>query len=106
MDRKLSSEEKNKARFKLWIRWFVTIAIVIGTVIGISFIFDEKVDVADLTIARAEISSLESSVSASGRIVPLYERSIVSPVATQIMEVFHDEGDSVKLGESLMRLDL
>lgn len=45
-------------------------------------------------------------MSATGKIVPLYEQAIVSPVGTRIMEVYCNEGDSVEAGESLLRLDL
>lgn len=51
----------------------------------------ESVKENDLLIKKAELASLESSVSASGKIVPLYEQAIVSPVATRIIEVYCNE---------------
>lgn len=66
----------------------------------------ESVKESDLSIAPAEKGTIESSVSASGKIVPLYEQAIVSPVSTKIMEVYCNEGDQVEAGESLLRLDL
>lgn len=55
---------------------------------------------------KRSLASLESSVSASGKIVPLYEQAIVSPVATRIIEVYCNEGDTVEADQSLLKLDL
>lgn len=106
MDRALTKEEKRKESRKLYFRLGLATASVIFLTIGISFIFDNSIESSKIQTAIAEKSTLESSVSASGKIVPLYEQTIVSPVATRIMEVYCDEGDSVKAGQSLLRLDL
>lgn len=106
MDRKLTKEEKRKESKKLYIRLFFAALVVTPLIIGLSFLFDDSVESSKLQMAVAEKSTLESSVSASGKIVPLYEQSIVSPVATRILEVYCDEGDTVITGQSLLRLDL
>ena len=77
-----------------------------GIITGLVFILDSGLDQSKIQFATAEKATLESSVSASGKIVPLYEQALVSPVATRIMEVYCDEGDSVQAGQSLLRLDL
>lgn len=106
MDRDLTKEEKRKEARKIYYR-FGTAVLLIGAVItGVLFWLDDSVDQKHLQIAKAERAMLESSVSASGKIIPLYEQAIVSPVATRILEVYCDEGDSVGMGESLLRLDL
>lgn len=106
MDRELTKEEKYREKRKIWLKAGVTILVLGGIVTGLSFLFDSSIKGDNLTFRKAELSSLESSVSASGKIVPLYEQAIVSPVATKIMEVYREEGDSVETGESLLRLDL
>lgn len=106
MDRQIPKEEIKKAKIKIALKIGIGVALLAGVVVGISFLFDNSIKESDLHIATAETGSLESSVSASGKIVPLYEQAIVSPVATKIMEVYCDEGDSVVAGESLLRLDL
>ncbi len=79
----------------------------IFSIIALCYIFiGEKIDEKSLTIGRAETGTLESSVVGSGKIVPLYEQAIVSPVATKILEVYCNEGDVVETGQSLLRLDL
>lgn len=106
MDRDIPKEVQQKENRKRWIRnALIGVAIVSGVCIGAS-LYGERLKESDLTIKRAEQGILESSVSASGKIVPLYEQAIVSPVGTKIIEVYCNEGDTVELGESLLKLDL
>lgn len=106
MDRELSRKEKFKEKRKLYYKIGIAIIFLGAIVIGITFLFDDSIEQKNLMIAKVEKGNLESSVSASGKIVPLYQQAIVSPVATRIMEVYCDEGDSVAAGQSLLRLDL
>ena len=106
MDRELTKEERKREARKLYYKIGAAILILGGIITGIVFLFDDSIDQKNLMIAKAEKATLESSVSASGKIVPLYEQAIVSPVATRILEVYCDEGDSVQAGQSLLRLDL
>ena len=106
MDRELTKEEKQREARKLYIRIGISLLILAGIITGLVFLLDDGMEESKLRIAKADIGSLESSVSASGKIVPLYEQAIVSPVSTRIMEVYCDEGDSVQSGQSLLKLDL
>ncbi len=83
----------------------IAAAVIVAAVLVFSFI-SESVREDDLLIKPAATGVLESSVSASGKIIPLYEQAIVSPVSTRIMEVYLNEGDTVSAGQSLLRLDL
>ena len=106
MDRQLTKQEKQRETRKIYYKIGTAILIIGGLITGLVFLLDDSVDQSKLQIAIAERGTLESSISASGKIVPLYEQAIVSPVATRIMEVYCDEGDSVQSGQSLLRLDL
>ena len=106
MDRALTKQEKQKEVRKMYYKIGIAILILAGLITGVVFLFDNSIDQSKLQIATAEKATLESSVAASGKIVPLYEQAIVSPVATRILEVYCDEGDSVQEGQSLLRLDL
>ena len=106
MDRQLTNAEKNKEKRKTYIKFGFGGLILGGIITGIVFLFNENIDGDKLQFATAEKATLESSVSASGKIVPLYEQALVSPVSTKIMEVYCEEGDSIKEGESLLKLDL
>jgi len=106
MDREIPLEEQRKeARKKRMKIAGAFLAVILLVAIVIVFI-GESVKESDLTISPAEKGTIESSVSASGKIVPLYEQAIVSPVSTKILEVYCSEGDVVESGQSLLRLDL
>lgn len=106
MDRELTKEEKRKQVRKIYYRVGGAF-LLLGTIIAcVYFLFDEGIEQKNIKTAIAEKATLESSVAATGKIVPLYEQTIVSPVVTRILEVYCDEGDSVISGQSLLKLDL
>lgn len=106
MDRELTKEEKNKEIKKLYLKIILPVFVIGGIITAIYFLLDVGIDKKNIQTAIAEKATLESSVSATGKIVPLYEQTIISPVSTRILEVYCDEGDSVIIGQSLLRLDL
>ncbi len=57
-------------------------------------------------ISEVDRGTIDVSVSATGRIVPAFEEIIVSPISSQILEVYAHSGDSVDVGTPLLRLDL
>ena len=59
-----------------------------------------------LIISEVDRGTIDVSVSATGRIVPAFEEIIVSPISSQILEVYAHSGDSVDVGTPLLRLDL
>lgn len=106
MDRELTKEEKKKESRKIYYKVGAALIVLAGIIMGLVFLLDTGIEKDKLQFAIAETGTLESSVAASGKIVPLYEQAIVSPVATRILEVYCDEGDSVSAGQSLLKLDL
>lgn len=106
MDRYLTKKEKLREAKKYYYNAGIAILLLAGLTIGIYALLDDRIDAAKIQIAPAEKATLESSVTATGKVIPLYEQSIVSPVATRILELYCSEGDSVSMGQSLLRLDL
>lgn len=106
MDRKIPIEQQRRRSIKKIIKTVSVFAVLALILIIVILTMDTGIKSSDIMIRRAEQGVLESSVQASGRIVPLYEQAIVSPVDTKIMEVYCNEGDSVEAGQSLLRLDL
>lgn len=106
MDRQLTKQEIHREKRKLYFKIGAGVLMLGGLITGLSFLFDTKINEKNLIISPAEKGTLESSVTASGKIIPLYEQSIISPVSTRIIEVYCDEGDLVEAGQSLLKLDL
>lgn len=106
MDREIPKSEQRKEARKRYLKIGGVVVAVAAVIVVIFSLLKETIKESDLTIGRAEVGTLESTVSASGKIVPLYELAVVSPVATKILEVYCSEGDGVKGGEPLLKLDL
>lgn len=106
MDREIPKEERRRESLKTRMKVLGVFVVIVLIVVAVILLLGEKVSEKELTICPAERGTIESSVLASGKIVPLYEQAIVSPVATKIMEVYCNEGDLVEAGQSLLKLDL
>lgn len=81
------------------------VIIFAGIILSISFMAP-SMKRESLDFITVDKGTVETSADASGKVVPAYELIITSPVATRIMEIYCHEGDNVKKGESLMKLDL
>ena len=106
MDREIPKTELRRRARRRIIIIIAVAAVVAAVIVGVALLTGTTVSSRDLTIKRADRGTIENSVTASGKVVPLREQAIVSPVATRILEVYRQEGDTVAVGESLLRLDL
>lgn len=106
MDREIPKEERMRERRKTWIKWGSIAGAVIVAVVVLLSMMRKSVNASDITLAVADKGTIETSVNASGKVVPAFEEIINSPIATRIVEVYSREGDSVKEGTPLLRLDL
>lgn len=106
MDKEIPKEVRRKEALRLYMKIAGGVIAGAAIVAGVMFAIGKSVKESDLHIAAADRGTLESSVPATGKIVPLHEQTIVSPVATRLLEIYCSEGDNVEVGESLLRLDL
>ncbi len=107
MDRIIDKNEMKRGRRKRLLRIACGSAgalVVAG--IGISYITGATVNANDIRIVEAETAPLETSVAATGRVVPAFEEIISSPVASHITAVYAHAGDTVRRGMPLLALDL
>ena len=106
MDREIPKEERMKARRKSWMKIAGVVICVIAVFAVIFASLRKSVKMSDIKFSDVERSSIETSVSASGKVVPAFEEIINSPISTRIVEVYCQSGDSVLEGTPLLRLDL
>lgn len=106
MDKAIPQEEINRAKRKRWMKIGGVIAGVVVVIVIVSSMFRGSVSRKSLSIGQVSTGTIESTVSASGRVISALEERINSPISTRIMEVFHREGEELKEGTPLMRLDL
>ncbi len=106
MDKEIPRSEIKRRRIK---RIVVIAAVVAGLCAGIFILvstMQRGVSEKSLTFAVTDTGNVENSVAASGKVVPAYEEVMVSPVATRILELYCQEGETVEAGQPIMRLDL
>lgn len=106
MDRKITKEEKRKARRSLVIKLALGGAIIIGAVCILIGLSTPSVSSKDVKIASATRVPLETSTTTMGKVVPAFEEIISSPVSATIMEVYCRPGETVEEGTPLLLLDL
>lgn len=106
MDREIPKEVLRRERRNLIIKWSAAGIAVIVAIIVLLSMMRRSVNAADLTFSTADVGTIETSVNASGRVVPAFEEIINSPISTKIVEVYSTEGDSVAAGTPLLLLDL
>lgn len=106
MDRELTKEEINRDRRKVWLRICIPVAGVLA-VGALAMVFARgSVNRGELTLGTVDEGSIESTIQASGKVVPGFEEIITSPIASRVVEIYGRAGDKVEAGTPLLRLDL
>ena len=95
MDKKLSEKEIRRKKTAGYMKVAV-LAVTVQPAL--------KSDLLD--ISEVQSGTLSVSVGATGSVVPFYEESVTSPIATKILEVYKKSGEFVHKGDTILRLDL
>lgn len=106
MDRELTKEEISRNRRKMFLRIGIPAAVVIiGGALAIG-VARGSVRRAELNLGTVDRGDIESTIQASGKVVPAFEQIITSPIASRVVEIYGRAGDRVEAGTPLLRLDL
>lgn len=106
MDRKIPKEVLRKERN---IKLIKLGAVILGSVIVIAVVISllrESINLKNIQLSTVDNGTIEVSVSASGKVVPAFEETIIAPIESRIVEVYKKAGDSVDVGTPLVKLDL
>lgn len=106
MDREISKEEIKKRRNKKIIRTGAIVLIIFTCFIIVEKWLGQSVNRADLTFSTVDRGTIEVSVNASGKVVPIFEEIINSPINSRIIETYKKSGDAVDAGTPILKLDL
>ncbi len=106
MDREISKEEIKKRRNKKIIRAGAIVLIIFTGFIIVEKWLGQSVNRADLTFSTVDRGTIEVSVNASGKVVPIFEEIINSPINSRIIETYKKSGDAVDAGTPILKLDL
>lgn len=106
MDRQLTNEEIRRERRKRWMRIGIPAAIVIAGGVLMLSMARGSVRRGELNMGTVDRGAIESTIQASGKVVPAFEEIITSPIASRVVEIYGRAGDKVEAGTPLLRLDL
>lgn len=106
MDKEIPLKERRRRKLLKWARVAGVVLVIVGAVVWFTDFSRSSVRRASLQIAEADRGTIETTVSASGKVSPLIEELITSPISSRVLEVYHSAGDSVREGEPLLLLDL
>ena len=106
MDSALSKETIRKRRIVRLIKWTAGITLLIASILVISVFSSTRIKEDELYISTVKRGMLEETLGAVGKVVPMSQEIIISPVTSKILEICKNQGDSIRLGETIMKLDL
>lgn len=98
---------------KKWIGWITALVVIAAALIAISYrsslmARDRKslsADDLDLRIGKAEISDVQQTVNEVGTIEPVVKVDVKSTLSGTVREILVREGDAVRLGQTLARVE-
>ena len=106
MDREISKEVQRKEQRKQFIRIGTAVGGFIVLIVVVISMLQTSLKRKDLNISTVDKGVIEVSVSASGKVIPVFEEIINSPINSRIVEVYKRGGDSVDVGTPILKLDL
>jgi HlyD family secretion protein len=93
--------KKNKSRLFIWLLLGVVVILVLVALAKAK----SKPKGEEVEVEKAELRIIRETVSASGKVFPEKEVKISSDVSGEIVELYVREGDSVRTGQILARID-
>ena len=106
MDREIPVKEQRTRKMRKILMAVAIVAVVLGIAVWLGMQMMPSVNRQALVFSEVDCGTIDVSVSATGRVVPAFEEVIISPISSQILEVYAHSGDQVEAGTPLLRLDL
>ena len=106
MDRIISPEERRKRQRMNYLKMTAGAVVGVAAFVLLVKLLSPKINLDEVNVGTVDQGALEVSVYATGKVVPLAEEVITSPVSSKILEVYKKAGDRVEAGEPLIQLDL
>ncbi len=106
MDKKIDNKILRIEALRKHTKWGIGIGVATVAIVILLLNMQKSVHERDLSFGDVFEGPLDTSVSASGKVVPAYEEIINSPVDSRIVAVYAQPGDSVAEGVPLLELDL
>lgn len=86
-------------------RWLGLAVALVAALLLLRQWLEPSVSRDDIRTAIVERGPVSTEVKATGTVVPMHERVLISPVASTIAEVYLPLGSKVRRGDAILRLD-
>jgi HlyD family secretion protein len=106
MDRKIPKEVLRKEKRKRWIKYGAIILSSAAAVAVIIALLQDSISLKNIQLSTVDEGTIEVTVSASGKVMPAFEETVIAPIESRIMKIHKKAGDSVDVGTPLLQLDL
>ncbi|MDL2239907.1 HlyD family secretion protein, partial [Bacteroidales bacterium OttesenSCG-928-L14] len=106
MDRIISKKEKQRDNLKKFLKYFLIIIVVFVAFVLIMKLMQSSISTKNLIIKEVDRGNIEITVNATGKVIPLNEEIIVSPINSRILEIYKNPGDLLEIGEPILKLEL
>jgi HlyD family secretion protein len=106
MDREIPQAEIKRRKYRKMVSAALIVVAIFTCFIIVEKWLGQSVRSADLIFSTVDEGTIEVSVNASGKVVPVFEEIINSPINTRIVETYKKSGDAVEAGTPILKLDL
>ncbi|TVQ17756.1 MAG: HlyD family efflux transporter periplasmic adaptor subunit [Bacteroidetes bacterium] len=106
MDRNLPAEVLIKRKTKFISGLILTAGLLVALTILLRNLTVESVHVNSVMIAKVDEGEMLITFTAAGKVVPLYEEAVISPVSSRILRILHQPGQWVEKGSKLLEIDI
>ena len=106
MDQRIPEEIARRRQRRRLLNYLAAGVLGVLVILLLARLLRPSVDRSTLLLAVVDEGDLAVSIPATGKVMPLYEEVIASPVHSKILEVYHRFGDRWKEKEAILRLDL
>lgn len=106
MDRQIPKEILRKEKRSKWIKYGAIILCSAAAFVVIIALLRDSISMKNMQLSTVDKGTIDVTVSASGKVMPAFEETVIAPIESRIMKVHKKAGDSVDVGTPLLQLDL
>jgi HlyD family secretion protein len=106
MDRELSNSYLKKRKKKRIIYWTGGILLFTFLLVLIPSFMEPTVDLSDYRVGKVTKGDIITSISAEGKVEPIYQEIITTPIQSRVMSLNYQPGDTIDTTASIIRLEM
>jgi len=106
MDRELSESFLKKRRLRRWLTGSIIAIVFAGIVVIVPSFMEPTFDPDEYRMGEVTRGDIITSLSTDGKVEPLYQEVITSPVSTRVEAINYQPGDTIDTTQSILRLDM